>query len=113
MVGLLIDGQELDETYVVVRPGIFSGIVRFDPDVQRMIKRKSFFVPLTTFSEGAPSRDVEEFTLAVDVEHSAMRVLIDGAVIGRYDVPCEDLIGEIGLVVDGKDAEFRDVRLAY
>jgi hypothetical protein len=42
-----------------------------------------------------------------------MRVLIDGAVIGRYDVPCEDLIGEIGLVVDGKDAEFRDVRLAY
>jgi hypothetical protein len=113
MVGLLFDGQELDETYLVVRPGVFCGIVRFDPDFQRMLKRRSWFVPLATFSEGVPPRGVEEFTLAIEVEHSALRVAIDGTVIGSYDVPCEDLIGEIGLIVEGPAAEFRDVRLAY
>jgi len=113
MVGLLFDGQELDETYFVVRPGAFCGIVQYDPDPRRMMERKSSFVSLATFSEGLPRRGVEEFTLAIDVEHSALRVSIDGAVIGTYDVPCEDLIGEIGLVVEGQSAEFRDVRLAY
>ena len=93
----------------VGRPQDLSDVL----SLQRMMKRRSWFVPLATFTEGVPARGVEEFTLAIDVEHSALRISIDGTVIGSYDVPCEELIGEIGLVVDGESAEFRDVRLAY
>ncbi|MEZ6016966.1 MAG: hypothetical protein R3F49_17745 [Planctomycetota bacterium] len=113
MVGLLFDGQQLDESYALVEQGARCILVQFDSDMEAAKERKSPFVTLANFADSAPPKSAESFTLAIDVEHTQLRVFVDGELVGTYEVPCEELIGQIGLVVQGKSAEFESVHIAY
>ncbi len=113
MVGILFDGQTLDESYFVIRPGRLALLVRYDADPQALMEGRSPFEVLSNVTGAVPADLGESFRMALEVEHTRLRVSIDGTLVGTYDVPCEDVRGQVGLVVEGRGATFRDVRLAY
>ena len=114
LVGLLFDGQLLEESYYVADAEGFCALVTYDPDPKAAAKRGgSPFETLAVFENGLLGEDENAFTLAIDVEHTQTRLFVDGELVGTFDVPAEAMVGRIGLFVQGDGATFTDISLAY